>query len=77
MSVIRPSQASLGKGVKRRSLVRLSSVGLSRLLFRTLRGYYGVPGKRRQGGHRRQWLDYVTDWTGLKFPELVTLTTER
>ena len=30
-----------------------------------------VPGTRRQGGHRRQWLDDLTQWTGMRLPELV------
>jgi len=35
-----------------------------------------MPGKRRSGGQRRQWLDDVTDWTGMKLPESVTLAKE-
>jgi len=30
-----------------------------------------VPGTRRQGGQRRQWLDDLTQWTGMRLPELV------
>jgi len=36
-----------------------------------------MPGKRRSGGQRWQWLDDVTDWTGMKLPQLVTLAKER
>jgi len=36
-----------------------------------------MPGTRRQGGQRKPWLDYVTDWTGLKLPEVLTTAAER
>ena len=36
-----------------------------------------VPGTRRQGGQRRQWLDDLTQWTGMRLPELVRTTEDR
>jgi len=35
-----------------------------------------MPGTRRQGGQRRQWVDDITDWAGLKLPEVVPLANE-
>jgi len=36
-----------------------------------------MPGTRRQGGQRRQFLDDITDWAGMRLPEVVTLAAER
>jgi len=36
-----------------------------------------MPGTRRQGGQRRQWVDDINDWAGLNLPEVVTLANER
>jgi len=36
-----------------------------------------MPGLRRQGGQRRQWLDDLAQWTGLTLPELVRLAEGR
>ena len=36
-----------------------------------------VPGTRRQGGQRRQWVNDITDWAGLSLPEVVTLAKDR
>ena len=36
-----------------------------------------VPGTRRQGGQRRQWLDDLTQWTGMRLPELVRTAEDR
>ena len=30
-----------------------------------------MPGKRRQGGQKQQWLDDLKEWTGLTIPDLV------
>ena len=32
-----------------------------------------MPGKRRQGGQKKQWLDDLREWTGLTLPNLVSL----
>jgi len=36
-----------------------------------------MPGRRRQGGQRRQWIDDITDWAGKSLPEVVTLARDR
>ena len=36
-----------------------------------------VPGTRRQGGQRRQWLDDITDWAELELPRVVRLAGDR
>ena len=36
-----------------------------------------MPGTRRQGGQRTQWVNDITDWAGLSLPEVVTLARER
>ena len=36
-----------------------------------------MPGTRRQGGQRRQWIDDITDWAGKSLPEMVTLARDR
>jgi len=36
-----------------------------------------MPGTRRQGGQRRQWVNDITDWAGLSLPEVVTLAKDR
>jgi len=36
-----------------------------------------MPGTRRQGGQRRQYLDDITDWASMRLPEVVTLAAER
>ena len=35
-----------------------------------------IPGTRRQGGQRRQWVDDIADWAGLNLPEVMTLANE-
>jgi len=36
-----------------------------------------MPGTRRQGGQRRQWLDDVTDWAKTELPRVVNLAEDR
>ena len=36
-----------------------------------------MPGTRRQGGQRKQWVNDITDWAGMSLPEIVTLARER
>ena len=36
-----------------------------------------MPGKRRQGGQKKQWLDDLREWTGLIIPDLVCLAQDR
>jgi len=36
-----------------------------------------MPGTRRQGGQRRQWLDDVTDWAKTELPRVVHLAEDR
>jgi len=36
-----------------------------------------MPGKRRQGGQRKQWVDDLRQWTGLTIPDLVHLAQDR
>jgi len=36
-----------------------------------------VPGTRRQGGQRCQWLDDLKDWTQMTVPELVRAAEDR
>jgi len=36
-----------------------------------------VPGTRRQGRQRRQWLDDITDWAALELPRVVHLAGDR
>ena len=36
-----------------------------------------MPGKRRQGGQKKQWLDDFREWTGLTVPDLVCLAQDR
>ena len=36
-----------------------------------------MPGLRRQGGQRRQWLDDLYDWTDLSLTQLVRAAEER
>ena len=36
-----------------------------------------MPGTRRQGGQRRQWVNDITDWAELSLPEVVTLAKDR
>jgi hypothetical protein len=36
-----------------------------------------MPGKRRQGGQKKTWIDDVTEWTKLGLPELVRLADDR
>jgi len=36
-----------------------------------------IPGTRRQGGQRRQWLDDNTDWAELELPRVVHLAGDR
>ena len=32
-----------------------------------------MPGKRRQGGQKKQWLDDITQWSGQSLVEMVRL----
>jgi len=36
-----------------------------------------MPGKRRQGGQRKQWSDDLREWTGLTIPDPVYLAQDR
>jgi len=36
-----------------------------------------MPGTRRQGGQRRQWLDDITDWAEIELPRMVQLAGDR
>ena len=36
-----------------------------------------MPGLRKQGGQRRQWLDDLCDWTDTSLPQLVRATEDR
>jgi len=36
-----------------------------------------MPGTRRQGGQRRQWLHDITDWAALELPRVVNLAGDR
>ena len=36
-----------------------------------------MPGKRRQGGQKKTWIDDVTEWTKLGLPDLVRLADDR
>jgi len=36
-----------------------------------------MPGTRRKGGQRRQWLDDITDWAKLEMPRVVHLAGNR
>jgi len=36
-----------------------------------------VPGMRQQGGQRRQWLDDITQWSGKRLVDIVSLAENR
>ena len=36
-----------------------------------------IPGTKRQGGQKRQWIDNVTQWTGKGMVDIVRLAEER
>ena len=36
-----------------------------------------VPGKRRQGGQKKQWLDDITHWTGQSLVDKVRMAEDR
>jgi len=36
-----------------------------------------VPGKRRHGGLKKQWLDDITQWTGQSLVDIVRMTGDR
>jgi len=36
-----------------------------------------MPGKRRQGGQKKQWLDDITQWTRMSLVETVRIAEDR
>jgi len=36
-----------------------------------------MPGKRRQGGQKKQWIDDITQWTGQSLIDTVRLAKDR
>ena len=36
-----------------------------------------IPGKRRQGGQKKQWLDDITQWSGQSLVDMVRLAEDR
>ena len=36
-----------------------------------------MPGLRRQGGQKRQWLDDLCDWTDMSLPQLIPTAEDR
>jgi len=52
------------------------------IIITSFTAYYDImlgpmPGKRQQGGQKKQWLDDLKELTGLIIPDLVTLAPDR